>query len=831
MPTPRRRPGISPGPSWAILSEPATSSPSTRTNIHSDTDFDLDADMGDDESEHEPEHEPEHAPISKRKAPTDELGSARKPRKLPRLDPNGSASTHRVTSSSSGSASPSKSRDTAHASRTQPAQKFSKKPISLERLRTSRDESTSSGTSTTSDFPQRLSQWVQKANARDKEKEKETTRTQGSMTTRRGPPVTARKQTTQVKNVRKVTTANLLRNAQNPSDPMDQSRSWTRIRPKGKQKRTNFDEEMGRSRPLAVARERIGNTIELTDSSDSTRRPRPSQPSTTNGPRPSVLLDKGDPIIITSGSEDDHLPAMYSTQRRRSGPSGTQGKGASRKGVPPPVDVEVISILDSDEDVGTSGAALRPPEASAAQASTSRPNPPPSPSRRSPAAPPPAPKAVTALTPTTPVSTSTRLPELSPSRPQDTQQQDSGTPSSPSCGPPPDDFDDAFGNMDFGTTGDDVNPSGALNGWDSFDVGPPLVTVPTSVSSEPAVAGGGMSMSVPEDAEDELGPDALFDSYVNMDLLEGDVDHEMVDGAPLERGNEAEERAVENGVTNGLEASAPEQPPASRSENGPNLDGDRNGDVRIRDLEEGEVDPNEAPPLSTRFPETPESGEIGSQDLSQLPTQPGVARLAQTSTLARLPSSAPVSPRSSASAKSALQPLERTSTLVMPDISLYKGVRFKRPFPGARENSFFSRALNGAARSGKAIESVGEGNEQREGDGSASGGVSAPVEVLSSVGGVQNLDGDADMQDDSAVLMPGPSKASNEAVVPTPPPVPATTRRRLDGSGRAKYTLYSTGPTTDCGANYSSVYPTDYVLYPSNTVPTTASNTTHGSPV
>ncbi|KAF8440996.1 hypothetical protein L210DRAFT_2124187 [Boletus edulis BED1] len=235
MPTPRRRPGISPGPSWAILSEPATtSSPSTRTSIHSDTDFDLDADMGDDESEHEPEHEPEHAPISKRKAPTDELGSARKPRKLPRLDPNGSASTHRVTSSSSGSASPSKSRDTAHASRTQPAQKFSKKPISLERLRTSRDESTSSGTSTTSDFPQRLSQWVQKANTRDKEKEKETTRTQGSMTTRRGPPVTARKQTTQVKNVRKVTTANLLRNAQNPSDPMDQSRSWTRIRPKGK---------------------------------------------------------------------------------------------------------------------------------------------------------------------------------------------------------------------------------------------------------------------------------------------------------------------------------------------------------------------------------------------------------------------------------------------------------------------------------------------------------------------------------------------------------------------------------------------------------------------
>ncbi|KAG6372747.1 hypothetical protein JVT61DRAFT_7143 [Boletus reticuloceps] len=90
---------------------------------------------------------------------------------------------------------------------------------------------------------------------------------------------------------------------------------------------------------------------------------------------------------------------------------------------------EVISILDSNEDLGTSGA-LRPPAVSAVQTSTSRPDPPPQPSQWSSAAPLPAPKPVTAPTPTMLVLTST------PSRPQDTQQQDNNPPSQPPSSPP-----------------------------------------------------------------------------------------------------------------------------------------------------------------------------------------------------------------------------------------------------------------------------------------------------------------------------------------------------------------------------------------------------------
>ena len=163
--------------------------------------------MGDDE--HEPDPTP--APISKRKAPADESASGRKPHKFPRLDLNGGTGAGRLSSSSS-SASPSV-RDAGHASRTQPApppssQKNFKKPLIPERLRVSRTQSSSSGAST-SDFPPTLSQMVQKANARDKEKERERTQ--------RAPPATARKHATQAKNVHKVTTANLLKDAQKPS--------------------------------------------------------------------------------------------------------------------------------------------------------------------------------------------------------------------------------------------------------------------------------------------------------------------------------------------------------------------------------------------------------------------------------------------------------------------------------------------------------------------------------------------------------------------------------------------------------------------------------------
>ena len=561
-------------------------------------------------------------------------------------------------------------------------------------------------------------------------------------------------------------------------------------------KRTTYDEEMARTRPLHMARQRGGgDAIELTDSGDSARRPRPSQPSTSAGPRPSVLGNKDDQIIIISSSEDD---LVRPTHRRK---SGTQGKGANQKRVPPPADADVISISDSEEDLGTRGGASKRPTVSAAPASTSRVTPPVLPSQGASTVPPPPPKPAAAPAPIpepTPLSTSTPLPEHPPSRSQETQQQDNELPSqpspSPSYGPPPDDFDDAFGDIEFDTTGDDAHLSGALDGWDNIDAGPSLATLPVAVSSGPAVA---VSASVPEGGEDVSGSDELFDSYLNMDELSGVMDKETSEDALPGGGNEAEESAVENGVTipNRLGASTRESLATSRSNDTPtkNIDGD--GDLEILDLEEGEVDSNETPVPFTRSPETPESGEIRSQESggevpkeSQPPSsiaplgvssQPVVARLSSTPTLVHPTSSASISispssasPRSTMSAKSASQPLGCAGTLAIPDISSYKGVRFKRPLPEARENSFFSRALNGAARPVKTPASVEERNEQGEGEGSASGGVPMPVEVPSSVGEEQEQDGDADMQDDTALSMPESSMASPEAVVPTPPPVP-----------------------------------------------------------
>ena len=514
-------------------------------------------------------------------------------------------------------------------------------------------------------------------------------------------------------------------------------------------------------RPLAVARQQGDEVIEFTDSSDSARRVRLSQSSTTSGPRPTISANMNDPIVITSGSEDDRVLATHPMKRRRNGSAGTQRKTASRKAAPPPDDVEVISIPDSDDDLGRPTA---PPSTSQL---------PSLPSQRVPAAPP--------VTPSTPNPESTRAlpttPEPPPSRPQDTQDNELPSRRSPSSsyGPPPDDLDDAFGTMDFGAIGD-ANPNDAVDEWDGLDVGPSLATLPVAILSGPTaagtngVAGASTSTSVPEGIEDASGPDALFDSYVNMDQLGGDEDEETSEGAG---------GAVENGITNGLEAPARESSP-SGGEDRSGIDGD--GDMRIQNLEEGELDPNDAPAVSTHSgPETPESGEIRSQEvrgeppkenqppssiaLPHVSSQSVAAKLAAMSILAQQPSLALESLRAS-------QQLERTR-LPMPDISSYKGVRFKRPLPGARENPFFSRVLNGVARSEKTPGGTGESGESRDGDASASVDVFSPVDVSSNVDEVQNQQiGDADMQDDTAVSMPRPSRTSSQADVSMSPPLP-----------------------------------------------------------
>ena len=539
--------------------------------------------------------------------------------------------------------------------------------------------------------------------------------------------------------------------------------------------------------------------IELSDSSGSARH-RPSQPSTADGPRPGALPNN-DLIVISSDSEEDGLLAARLTQRRNTGPGGTHGKGMNRKVAPPPVDAEVISISDSDEYLDTRSGASRRSTVSAAPASTSRVT---SALFSSQGAPAPAPRPATVAAPATPpapiseptpASTSTQLPDCQPSRPQETQQQNNELPSqpssSPSYGPSPDDFDDPFDNMDFDTIGNDADPSGVLDAWDSLDVGSSLETFPVALSSGSAGAGADASTttSEPERACDVSRPDALFDSYVNMDQLGDDMDRETSKGAlPGGGGDGAEVRAVENRVTGVLTR---ESSSGSGRGESPNVDGDGDGDgdgdLRIHGLEEGEVDPNEALAPSTRTPETPESGEIRSQELgrearkdSQPPSsiappgvssQPVVPRLGPTPTLAQLTSSVSASPGPTSS-KSASQPFERAGTLVMPDISSYKGVRFKRPLPQARENSFFSRALNSVARSGQAPVSVGERSGEKEGEGSSSGGVSTPAEVPTGVGEVQNKDGDTEVEGDTAVPMPEPLMALPEAVVPTPSPLP-----------------------------------------------------------
>lgn len=540
--------------------------------------------------------------------------------------------------------------------------------------------------------------------------------------------------------------------------------------------------------------------IELTDSNDSTHHPRPSQPSASSGPRQNALANMEDPIIITSGSEDGQSQAIRPTQRRISGPGGTQGRGANRTRASPPSDADVILISDSEEEVDARGVMggrastsgvnrvappVRPFQGVSA-ATLSAPKPATAPAPATTTAPTPAPIPASA----TP-STSTQLPQPPSAIPQATQQKDAELPPQPSPAPsygPPPDFDDPFNDIDFDATGDDANPGGALEGWDDLDIGPSLATLPVAISSGAANAGASANTNVPEGGEDASGPDALFDSYVNMDQLGGDTNQGTDEGAvPGGGGDGVEGSTVGSGATNGPGVSMREGDGSSTSGGGDRVNVGGDGDVRMQDLEEGEVEPNDVPVRSARRSDTPESGEIRSQE-SRLGSGPGenartaegespssgsvaqphvsfssssvVAKLGPAFTVPHVTPSTLLSPSSDTSSTESTRSavsllLPRTSTLVMPDISSYKGVRFKRPFPEARESSFFSRALGGASWSS------GKAPVREE---STSGGI--PVQGPSSVGEVRSRDpGDADMQGDAATSIP-------EAVVPTPSSLP-----------------------------------------------------------
>lgn len=630
-------------------------------------------------------------------------------------------------------------------------------------------------------------------------------------------------------------------------------------------KRTSYDAEMARVRPLAAAQQRNGDTIELTDSGESTRRPRPSLPSTGTGTQPRIL-NPSDPIIISSGSEDDRVLAIRATQRRKSGPSGTLGMNRAR--VPPPPDAEVISLTDSEEEAGASLGGGRRVGGSSSTAGRSRPLGssqrvvPPAPTAST-SAPAPAPAPATALeiapataavstpTPTSapvpvpapvPSSTSTELPEQP--QPQDTELPP--RPGPPSYGPPPDDTDDPFNNINFDTGGDDANPS------EDWDVAASFATLPPPAPSSDANAPG---TSVVDGAEDASDSDALFDSYLNMDQMGADVGQGTSEDALPDRngglGEGEGEGEGDDGAVDGASTPTHEDrgPLESGNTEGPSADGD--GDVHMQNLEEGDVDPNDAPVPETRTGtpedgeirsqrssrrearingevvpssapmmltrtdtledgeilsqrstrrgvntrnalmmsmrrETPEEGEILSQrsrgggevrtdvdahmqhvddseadpndaptvDREQPPSSTAPPRVSSSSVTgqsthqdASMLASALLSPSSPSSLfATASQPLARTQTLIMPDISSYKGVRFKRSLPAAHENSFFSRALTRVARSAK--------GSACEGENSGLSGGSAAAGTPSSVGAVQNPNGDADMQVDAVVSMP-----------------------------------------------------------------------------
>ncbi|KAF8838476.1 hypothetical protein BDN67DRAFT_77616 [Paxillus ammoniavirescens] len=269
------------------------------------SDFD---DMGNDEAE----NELFSPPIPKRKA--DENLASRKAAKLPRLDLSASQPAKRKSSSSTSGAN---NVGIAGPSRTQPAPASASRVRLLPQQRGAQTQARAASGNSSSDsleFGGTLSQAIQKINAKEKEREKATQ-------LRRPPLETARKKTCQPKNVRKVTTAALLRVAQRSSDSANESTARTRIRPKKKQLRLNLDKATARSRPLHTAKNR-GEIIELTDSSDAVRRPRPSQASNGTLPQVGARLS-ANPIIITR-------TGIGHQRRRRAKTSLVRGRGFHR---------------------------------------------------------------------------------------------------------------------------------------------------------------------------------------------------------------------------------------------------------------------------------------------------------------------------------------------------------------------------------------------------------------------------------------------------------------------------------------------------------------------
>ncbi|KAF9230338.1 hypothetical protein BU15DRAFT_69279, partial [Melanogaster broomeanus] len=406
-----------------------TSSPSTRASMRSDIDIDMDDDDG-----------LLSPPIPKRKA--DDSPANRRAPKLPRLHLSTSQPPNRgPLPSSSGTDNPAAASSSSHAS-------YPLHGPGREHKLGRRVEPLAQ---TLSNSVERFHKSFKGSMQRRRKKEKEKQKQKEHATQPRRPALgTARKRTCKPTNFHRISTATLLRGAQ---------KSKLRL---------NLDGATARSRPLDTVRNRE-EVIELTDSSSAASRPRPYQASNTRGGAGSVATlaaNKNDPIIITSGSEDDWLgPSQTQTRRNRNRPpASTQSKDGPRSKTgsraPPPPGADVISLTDSDEDVPPRSAPVPTPSRPAPShmyRSTAKDRVPP-PTRVSqpvPAVPAPRPPAPTPVAHQPPrrleKETPRPLPDPDP------------VPAEPSYDSPPDDMaGGAFAHFDFDAA--DGDQSGELDG-------------------------------------------------------------------------------------------------------------------------------------------------------------------------------------------------------------------------------------------------------------------------------------------------------------------------------------------------------------------------------
>ena len=101
---------------------------------------------------------------------------------------------------------------------------------------------------------------------------------------------------------------------------------------------------------------------------------------------------------------------------------------------------------------------------------------------------------------------------------------------------------------------------------------------------------------MPEKGEDVAGPDSSFVSYANMDQPGADENQRTGEDMLPGGDDKVEDRAMEDNVTNGQASPMRERTTTSGSKGHAGTARDRDGDVCMHYLEEGELNPNDVSP-------------------------------------------------------------------------------------------------------------------------------------------------------------------------------------------------------------------------------------------